>query len=177
MVIIIDLIIIHSDGDPSKVTISGQSSGGTSVFALMSSPLSKGLFHRAISMSGSPNITLSLSVAEKQNEKIIVASGCKKVSTNYSEVLNCMRSMDVKSLVALIPTSWNTPGIFGMPKGTSGENWVGLPVVDSKVIALPFDESLASGRLSDVPLMFGSMGQEPGSYADDDVSQYTIEEW
>lgn len=42
-------------GDKTKVTIMGQSSGGTSVFALMSSPLSIGLFHAAISLSGSPN--------------------------------------------------------------------------------------------------------------------------
>lgn len=40
-------------GDPNNVTIFGQSSGGWSVDALMSSPLSVGLFHRAIAQSGS----------------------------------------------------------------------------------------------------------------------------
>ncbi len=64
-------------GDPNRVTIAGQSSGGTSVFALLSSPRSKKLFHRAISLSGSPNITMSLEQAEAQNADIIVESGCK----------------------------------------------------------------------------------------------------
>jgi para-nitrobenzyl esterase len=35
-------------GDPENVTIFGQSAGATDVLALMASPLSKGLFHRAI---------------------------------------------------------------------------------------------------------------------------------
>ena len=39
-------------GDPSNVTIFGESAGGLSVAALLVSPLSKGLFHKAIVQSG-----------------------------------------------------------------------------------------------------------------------------
>lgn len=39
-------------GDPNNVTIFGQSGGGGKVTALMSSPLAKGLFHKAIVQSG-----------------------------------------------------------------------------------------------------------------------------
>lgn len=39
-------------GDPNSVTIFGQSAGAASVNLLMLSPLAKGLFHRAISNSG-----------------------------------------------------------------------------------------------------------------------------
>lgn len=39
-------------GDPSNVTIAGQSAGSMSVNCLVASPLAKGLFHRAIGESG-----------------------------------------------------------------------------------------------------------------------------
>ena len=39
-------------GDPDNVTVVGQSAGGTCVWALLSSPTSEGLFHRAVVMSG-----------------------------------------------------------------------------------------------------------------------------
>lgn len=38
-------------GDPDNITIFGESAGGTSVNALVASPLSEGLFHRAIAQS------------------------------------------------------------------------------------------------------------------------------
>ena len=40
-------------GDPDNVTIFGESAGGTNVYSLMLSPLARGLFHKAISQSGS----------------------------------------------------------------------------------------------------------------------------
>ncbi|KAF2902347.1 hypothetical protein ILUMI_03838 [Ignelater luminosus] len=58
-------------GDPNLVTIFGYSAGGTSVTLHMVSPMSKGLFHRAIFMSCSafgkwPMETHQFSLAQKQ---------------------------------------------------------------------------------------------------------------
>ncbi|ATY31050.1 carboxylesterase/lipase family protein [Sphingomonas psychrotolerans] len=41
-------------GDPDNVTIVGQSAGSMSVALLQMSPMARGLFHRAVGMSGSP---------------------------------------------------------------------------------------------------------------------------
>ena len=51
-------------GDPGNVTIFGESAGGQNVFVLLTSPLAKGLFHRAIVQSGG---AWNSSVAEAEN--------------------------------------------------------------------------------------------------------------
>tara|TARA_B100001564_G_scaffold108457_1_gene89959 strand:+ start:266 stop:2050 length:1785 start_codon:yes stop_codon:yes gene_type:complete len=55
-------------GDKNNITIFGESAGGHNVFALLSSPLAKGLFHKAISQSGATN-TFGLKEASKFFDK------------------------------------------------------------------------------------------------------------
>jgi len=69
-------------GDPHNVTIFGQSAGAGSVWLLMQSPLARGLFKRAIIMSGPAVIPArvitgdrSLAAAEKQGEKVAAKLG------------------------------------------------------------------------------------------------------
>lgn len=50
-------------GDPDNITIFGESAGGRDVYALLGSPLAKGLFHKAIVQSGS-TLTTTRSRAE-----------------------------------------------------------------------------------------------------------------
>ncbi len=65
-------------GDPKQVTIAGESAGSISVSAQMCSPLSKGLFARAIGESGSllgALTPVSLSEGEGNGNKFISANG------------------------------------------------------------------------------------------------------
>lgn len=57
--------IAQFGGDPANVTIFGESAGGRNVFSLLASPLTEGLFHRAIAQSGHVR---SLTLAEAHNE-------------------------------------------------------------------------------------------------------------
>ena len=63
-------------GDPDNVTIFGESGGGRKVLSLMASPQGAGLFHRAISQSGTlyPD-TRSLAAAEAIGEQLQTALG------------------------------------------------------------------------------------------------------
>tara|TARA_Y100000996_G_scaffold211392_1_gene166083 strand:- start:34 stop:1782 length:1749 start_codon:yes stop_codon:yes gene_type:complete len=60
-------------GDPDNVTIFGESAGGHNVFSLLVSDKSKGLFHRAISMSGYTT-SISPKDAYVQNDKSSTSS-------------------------------------------------------------------------------------------------------
>lgn len=56
-------------GDPNNVTIFGESAGGKNVFSLLASPLAKGLFHKAISQSGSADTTPRVLAEEYPDER------------------------------------------------------------------------------------------------------------
>ncbi len=60
--------IANFGGDPGNVTIFGESAGGRNVFALLASPLAKGLFHRAIAQSGSVSTTPRWRAENFQND-------------------------------------------------------------------------------------------------------------
>lgn len=52
--------ITEFGGDPGKVTLMGQSAGAINVWALLVSPLSEGLFHRAVPISGGISLASNL---------------------------------------------------------------------------------------------------------------------
>ena len=69
-------------GDPSRVTIAGQSAGSRSVSVQMISPLSKGLFAGAIMESGSivaARNPTSLADGEKQGMRFMAAAGAQSM--------------------------------------------------------------------------------------------------
>ena len=67
-----------------QVTVFGQSSGGTSIFALLASPLCQGLFHKAWLQSASPVMNKTATDAFKDNEIFIQNTGCAHVDCLYA---------------------------------------------------------------------------------------------
>lgn len=164
-------------GNPQSVTIAGQSSGGTSVFALMSSKESSGLFSAAISLSGSPDISLNLTAAHMQNKNIFSNTSCQSLEANPSKFVACIRGLSVNQIQNLIPQSWNTPGMWGMPISSSkGMNYDSVVIVDGVTVQQPFPVALEVGLIN-VPLMFGNMGYEPDESPDNIVSGYSNAQW
>ena len=78
--------IVAFGGDPHQVTIFGQSAGAGSVWLLMQSPLARGLFERAIIMSGPAVIPArvitgdrSLAAAESRGRKVASHLGAQSL--------------------------------------------------------------------------------------------------
>ena len=61
----------------------GHSSGATAVMALMTSPLSEGLFHRAWISSGSGYYQKPLAEAAKDNLVFLKTTGCSDIQCLY----------------------------------------------------------------------------------------------
>lgn len=64
-------------GDPNNVTIIGQSGGGAKVTTLMNMPSAKGLFHKAVALSGSSLAGTNKEYAEKLGQKVMEEAGLK----------------------------------------------------------------------------------------------------
>ena len=111
-------------GDPHNVTIAGQSSGGLSVLAHMTSRGARGLFHRAIVQSGAGPWALeqkSLAAAEADGKAFAAKAGCA------DQTAGCLRRLPVADLVS------NYPGA-AVPA-----------VVDGEMIEEPIGTALAAG--------------------------------
>lgn len=88
-------------GDPDNVTIFGQSAGAMAITSLMTSPLTEGLFHRAIGQSimgggVSPNGANATLAAQEQN-------GANLASAAGLESLEDMRALTAEEVAAAFP--------------------------------------------------------------------------
>ncbi|VVC41624.1 Carboxylesterase type B, conserved site,Carboxylesterase, type B,Alpha/Beta hydrolase fold [Cinara cedri] len=91
--------IITFNGDPDQVTICGGSAGSASVGFHMLSPMSKGLFHKAILQSGSPVCIWAncpSGVSRKRAYSVATIAGCN--FNNSEDILNCLRILPAKYL-------------------------------------------------------------------------------
>ncbi|XP_068938555.1 liver carboxylesterase 1-like isoform X1 [Petaurus breviceps papuanus] len=144
-------------GDPDSVTIFGESAGGVSVSTLVLSPLTKNLFHRAISQSGVVLMDcLYNSNLTKVIEKVETFSGCKKVTS--ASMVHCMRQKSEEQILDI-----------GLKMGLFGLDFLGDPlekitflhgVIDGVFLPKNPEELLAEKKFHHVPHIIGINNHE-----------------
>lgn len=120
-------------GDPNNVTIVGQSGGGSKVTALMSMPSAKGLFHKAVALSG----------------------GAAEIETTHEQA----RATAAKVLEELNITAENIKDIetvdyMTLKAAASAAGFSAGPVVDEGYMNATFEIS------KDIPLLMGNVFAE-----------------
>ncbi len=132
-------------GDPDNVTIFGESAGGTSVNALLASPHSAGLFHRAIAQS--PWITADnyAKLREEPEERSAERQGAAWVKANFGDVTSAaaLRKLDFK---ALNRAQQNDYGVY--------------VTIDGDFMPAHANEIFAAGRQQNVPFIAGTNTDE-----------------
>ncbi len=119
-------------GDPSNVTIAGQSAGSFSVNCLVASPMAKGLFNKAIAQSGasfvSDRLSTPLKEAEEKGRALAARLGVGSV--------NELRAIPASELL-------------------KKANWMSAPVIDGKVMVASIDDVFKNRKENDVALLTG----------------------
>jgi para-nitrobenzyl esterase len=157
--------ISNFGGDPGNVTIIGQSGGGAKVSTLTAMPSAKGLFHKAVALSGSSLKGGDKSYSEKLGSYVLKEAG---LSVSQIDKLQEMPWKDYYAIANKASMKLRAEtGLTGMMGGFG-------PVADG--IYLP-QEPFYSGELSsDIPMIICSTFYERSPSAfDSSLENITLE--
>lgn len=87
--------ISNFGGDASNVTIIGQSGGGAKVCTLTAMPSAKGLFHKAVALSGSSIAGLSKEYSEKLGEMVLKEAGLSNAEVGKLQQIPWREYIDI----------------------------------------------------------------------------------
>ena len=146
-------------GDKTNVTIFGESAGGMAVQKLMTSPMARGLFHKAIVQSG----------AGRENVLYLDKPNPRGLPSAESDGAAFVASLGVEAKTAADLRAIPAEKILGAgdPSTFSG----GGPIIDGKVITSTVMEAFKAGKQAPVPYLVGYNSAEfPSKPEDVDAS-------
>jgi para-nitrobenzyl esterase len=152
-------------GDPANLTLGGESAGSMSVSSLMTSPLAKGLFHKAIMQSGTVLSLYRIPMARGYLDKAI------KVGAMLMELLDLQDSpTGLKTLKGIDPGTLAKVSALNFDFGKISP-FAFSPVRDDSVIAENPLAKLATGDYNRVPVLLGANGDEGSLFVSDNSDE------
>ena len=143
-------------GDPTRVTVAGESAGAMSVSTLLAMPSAKGLFSQAITQSGATAHTLTPEIGITVARTLADALGTEPTreaiaSVAIDAVVKAASDLVVEVQTAPDPAKWGALALSLLPFA---------PVVDGTVLPQHPLEAALNGVSNDVTVMVGSNAQE-----------------
>lgn len=141
-------------GDPNNVTIAGESAGGGSVLVLLTSPMARGLFHRAILQS--PGIPTPRAGAAPMRDLAAAESIAVEyardagIEGNDQAALAALRALPVETL------SSGTEGYVSAILGGLEIPGLSHSIIDGRLVVETPERALRAGRQAMVPLLVGA---------------------
>jgi para-nitrobenzyl esterase len=132
-------------GDPTRVTVAGQSAGAMSVYLLTASPMAKGLFHRAV-IESAPGGQAAMGVSTRRGV-VRPRADAERDGARYAGTLGAKNLAELRRL----PAAKFVGGAGGVRFG---------PVIDGRFLTENPAETFAAGRQNDVPTIEGLNADE-----------------
>jgi len=183
--------IANFGGDPDSVTIMGQSAGALNVNHLVLSPVAKGLFHKAIPMSG--DMTDSTTAVGEFASGILIqtllikdslatdaASAAAFLATKDNTwIANYLRGKSTADIIntMIIPTGGKYGNGAYSALGSIAANFKDGYVLPASTAAIT--TAISSGNFNKVPMMVGNCAEEgklfsSGAYKISDVDRFNM---
>ncbi len=139
-------------GDPDNVTLFGESAGAMSIGALLSAPLARGLFHKAILQSGAAHIGHAPARAEQVGAALLAALGLERRSAARALELPAHAILAAQNLVQTSSRRRRLPYRLGtLPF---------QPVVDGRLLPQLPVAAIRAGTAAGIPLLGGTNRDE-----------------
>ncbi|MDP1027562.1 carboxylesterase family protein [Sphingomonas sp. KR1UV-12] len=149
-------------GDPANVTIFGESAGAMAIADLIASPLTKGLFRRAIVQSGHGAMTREVGVAQRLVKKLADMLGVTPDRAGFERVPPGERLLDALEKVSLPTARIDLRGADGREPVFGISRFI--PVHGDDVLPVEPLAALRAGAGADVELLIGSNREEMNLY-------------
>jgi para-nitrobenzyl esterase len=144
-------------GDPSNVTIFGFSAGGVSVHSLLTMPMARGLFHKAIVESGgSRDSVLTARPMSKDGVDPNYPVSAETIGINFAHSMG-IEGTDQAALAKLRALSAEEVLRGAQAQsGTSVPSYETTPILDGKLVTETAETAYKAHRQPRVPLLLGS---------------------
>ncbi len=150
--------IARFGGDPGNVTLFGESAGGASVLTMMTTPLARGLFQKAIVESGGGRSLLG--PMRRIHESAPNLPSGEAVGVAFAEKAG-IKGDDAAALAALrqLPAE---RVVDGLNMASMGNPTYSGPMIDGKIVVESSEQAMLGGRAMNIPVMAGANSSDIG---------------
>jgi len=149
--------IAQFGGDPANVTLMGESAGAMSAACHLVSPLSRGLFHRVIALSGAASNVLLHNDRRPRCYALALAArlGYRGDTEDSSALLTFLQSKKSRDIIKASVMFLDWDFAFPMPWVPTVDNYAETPFIPQD-----FRTAVSEGNVTKVPVLFGLCQEE-----------------